>query len=100
MSKRTPLRIPSKVSIGKDRYAIQHMENMKCLGMIHYDENLIQIAIKSYNRRCFIEEREETFLHELTHGILYAMEHPLARSEVFVTKFSRLLHKALTTARY
>lgn len=100
MSKRTPLRIPSKVSIGNDRYAIQHMENMKCLGMIHYSDDLIQIAIKSHNRRCSVEEREETFLHELTHGILFSMGHPLEKSEPFVTKFSKLLHKALTTARY
>lgn len=74
-------------------------QDMKCLGRIHYD-SLIEIAIRSHNRRCGIEEQEEAFLHEVTHGILHEMKHPLTSSEKFVTKFAKLLHKALTTARY
>lgn len=41
-----------------------------------------------------------TFFHELTHAVLYEMEHPLARNEAFVTEFARLLSGAIETARF
>jgi len=42
---------------------------------------------------------QETFWHELTHAILYEMDHPLYRNEQFVTKFSTLLNRAINTAK-
>jgi hypothetical protein len=41
---------------------------------------------------------QETFWHELTHAVLYEMDHPLYRSEVFVTRFAQLLNKAINSA--
>lgn len=100
MSKRTPLRIPSRVSLGEDRYTVELVGDMRHLGMIFFDEKRIHLAVRSHNRRCCIEEQEATFLHEITHGILYSMGKRLAYDEKFVTEFANLLHKALTTARY
>lgn len=37
----------------------------------------------------------EIFLHELTHAILFAMEHELRSDEAFVDLFSGLLYQAL-----
>jgi hypothetical protein len=41
-----------------------------------------------------------TFFHELTHAVLYEMQHPLARDEKFVTEFARLLSGAVETAKF
>ncbi len=41
-----------------------------------------------------------TFFHELTHAVLYEMEHKLARDEAFVTRFAQLLSGAIETARF
>ena len=43
---------------------------------------------------------EQTFFHEVTHAILDALSHKLARDEVFVDQFASLMHQALTGARY
>lgn len=41
---------------------------------------------------------QHTFLHEVVHAILGAMNHSLYESEDFVDLFSGLLHQALLTA--
>jgi hypothetical protein len=43
---------------------------------------------------------QETFWHELTHAILHEMDHPLFRSEVFVTQFAKLLSQSINSARF
>jgi predicted SprT family Zn-dependent metalloprotease len=44
---------------------------------------------------------EQTFCHELTHSILYAMgELKLYANEKFVDLFGHLLHQALTTQEF
>ena len=43
---------------------------------------------------------DETFLHELTHAILFSLGHDdLSYNETFVTMFSAALHQALKTAK-
>lgn len=100
MPKRTPLRIPTRVTLGQKRYVVKSRSDGKHLGTIYYKDALITLAHECNGRKLAVDEREYAYLHEITHGILEAMEHKLHRSEAFVTDFSLLLHRALTTARY
>lgn len=101
MSKRTPLKIPKRVTLGEKRYEIVEVPVGKHHGSIYYDEKRIVLSRKlKSGRRTTVEDREDTYLHEITHGILEAMGSRMYRNEAFVTKFAHLLHTALTTARY
>ena len=43
------------------------------------------------------EVMQQTFVHEMTHAILYYMNHALKNDEPFVDTFASLLHQAWTT---
>jgi hypothetical protein len=43
---------------------------------------------------------EHSFMHELTHAVLYCMNNDLYDDEVFVDTFAGLAHQALTSAKY
>ena len=101
MSKRTPLKIPKRVTVGEKRFAIVEVPVGTHHGTIYYNEGRIVLSRKlKSGRRTTVEDREDTYLHELTHGILEAMGSHMYRNEAFVSKFASLLHTALTTARY
>jgi len=68
------------------------------LGMCYYHEDKKQIDLATVNPtniEVYLSEdsKRHTFLHELTHAILFTMEHPLAENEEFVSKFSDLLYQ-------
>ena len=70
----------------------------KTLGWCVFDSFKKEIQIATHNPYNLKEEVTEdvkthTFYHELTHAILYVMEHELAEDEEFVTKFSDLLYQ-------
>lgn len=70
----------------------------KTLGWCIFDSTKKEIQIATHDPFNLKEELSEdvknhTFYHELTHAILYVMEHPLAEDEEFVTKFSDLLYQ-------
>jgi hypothetical protein len=63
------------------------------LGHCNSDDGIIQVR-----RNLKKELKELTYLHELTHAILYSLEYnKLSNDETFVERFSRALHQALTT---
>jgi hypothetical protein len=71
-------------------------------GEIDYYREWIKVA-----KRCNVTKREytpkeraETFWHELTHGILADMEHPLFNDEKFVVAFSQRLNDAIHSAKF
>ena len=72
------------------------------MGEVRYRERRIEIATnstlsgRSYKR----EEINDTFWHELTHAILFEMNHPYWNNEKFVTKFANYLTKAIDTAEF
>ena len=41
----------------------------------------------------------DTFWHELTHAILHDMDHPLRKSERFMSGFAERLNRAVNSAR-
>jgi hypothetical protein len=92
--------IPRSVVVNKMRYRVHIGPPNRfkaALGYIDYTPG--DIYIHSENGKPLSEAKmQETFWHELTHAILYEMDHPLYRSEVFVTRFAQLLNKAINSA--
>ncbi len=98
------MQMPKNIKIGKCWYAVQQPTKMRktaVRGCITYGEQ-IEVA-----KRCNVtnnpfppKQRAETFWHEMTHGILQDMGHPLHSSEKFVTEFSKRLNNAIHSAKF
>lgn len=99
------MKIPKNIKIGKHRYVIvepQEMGASATKGEIDYYMEWIKIA-----QRCNVsgrtyspKERAETFWHEVTHGILHSMNHPLYLNEKFVEEFAKRLNNAIHSAEF
>lgn len=89
------MHIPTTITVGRTRYTVR-MEPPKGrkYGTINYQECIIRIRPRKPARQAL------TFWHETTHAILFEMHHPLYADEKFVERFSTLLHKAITSARF
>ena len=98
--------IPRKIRIGNKMYTIDIVETMMRqadMSRIFYDDKRIMIGKKSnvtgkaYKKK----ELDNSFYHELVHGILYDMgRHRLNADEEFVTEFANRLQDALKSARF
>lgn len=97
--------IPTSIKLGKHRYTIA------TYGTMHYSaaRGSIDYSIKriSLGQRCNVsgrtyspKERAETFWHEVTHGILHSMNHPLYLNEKFVEEFAKRLNDAIHSAKF
>lgn len=96
--------IPKQITVGFTNYKVTQPETLPYarMGHVNYDTQTIKIALRPDTTKLppYTEaERSETFWHELTHAILYDMDHPLYNNETFVTRFSGRLAKAIRTAR-
>lgn len=94
---------PQSIKIGEHKYTVQLVDQIpRCCGSINYTYKVIKLALnssrdgRSYKR----EDMDDTFWHEVTHGILYEMGNPLWRNEAFVTQFANLLTKAIHSAKF
>jgi hypothetical protein len=78
--------------LGPYTWNVKLMKRLKhsALGWCVFDSNRKEIQIKE---SLVGDVKQHTFYHELTHAILYVMEHELAEDEEFVTKFSDLLYQ-------
>lgn len=99
------MQIPDNLRIGKVRYTIhqpRHSPKPRTYGAINYTLHTIHVATHSPygDARRTKAQRSETFWHELTHGILHDMGHPLFRDETFVTAFAKRLFTAINSARF
>lgn len=99
------MHIPKQLKINRRRYqvqAVRHVPAKGTMGETDHLRRLISVATHSnLNNRSFkSEEISDTFWHELTHAILYEMEHPLWCDEQFVTKFANYLDEAIRTAKF
>lgn len=97
--------IPKTIRIGKTTYLVHRPEKMRASavrGHIKYSEKHISVAKKcnATGRRYTPHETAETFWHEVTHGILDDMGHPLATSEKFVVAFSQRLNGVIHSAKF
>ena len=97
--------IPRLLRIGRRKYSVEVVEAMiekNFMGKVNYDTKSIHIGKRSnltgkpYTKR----QIDNTFWHEVTHAILYEMDHSLYANEKFVTEFSNRLADAINTARF
>ena len=95
---------PKNIRVGRRKYAVHVGPANRfpsALGYIDYTPSDIYIhTVKKDGQAVSEKVMQETFWHELTHAILHEMDHPLFRSEVFVTQFAKLLSQAINSARF
>lgn len=94
------MKIPKKINLLNKEIKIEIDKSLVSkdnhLGWADYSKNIIKLdGSKEWEGHI-----EETFLHELTHWILYSMEDELHKNEKFVSLFSCLLHQAFKSAKY
>ena len=90
------MKIPQKFMLGAQTYIVTKDEELVtengALGLITYATNRIQLQANMKE-----DKAGHSFCHELLHGILDALSHPLYDDEVFVDSVALLLHQALVT---
>ena len=92
--------IPNKLKIGGVDYSIKHVEHC---GMnddfgLWRPQGIIEIANQAGGYEVSDSKKRQTFLHELTHAILFAMgKEELNDDESFVNIFSSFLNEAIST---
>ena len=92
--------IPNKLKIGGVDYSIKHVEHC---GMnddfgLWRPQGIIEIANQAGGYEVSESKKMQTFLHELTHAILFTMnKSELNDDESFVNTFSSFLNEAIST---
>jgi hypothetical protein len=95
-------KLPKQIRVGAKRYEVVRKYATKSeLGHIQYEDPTIFVATRDRGGiRLSVEDQHETFWHELTHGILHDMNHPLRDNERFVKAFSKRLNRAIFSAKF
>jgi hypothetical protein len=95
-------RLPKEIRVGTKRYAVvRKAKNLAKVGRIDYEDGTIAVAVHdSRGVPLSAQEQHEVFWHEMTHGILNDMGHPLRDNERFVTAFAKRLNKAIFSAKF
>lgn len=70
------------------------------VGKVFYDLGVIELQETSLTYPISPDTMNETYLHEVIHVILSAMEHKLNSDEKFINLFSKLLYQVLKTSDY
>lgn len=86
--------IPEQVEIIDTTIKVELAPIAQAIGFADYhnDKIIIDPTIPD-------SKKEEVFLHELTHWILYKMGHDLEKDEDFVCMFGSLLNQALKSIK-
>lgn len=97
------MKIPKKFQLHGITYKVKTNNNIKddlnLLGRIGYSEAVVELV--SPGKGISKEIVEQTYCHELMHGIFtHAGKPKLSDDEEFVDICASLLHQALTTMRY
>ena len=84
-----------RLRIGRSLYKVLRTARIgSCsTGSIDYDSKVITLArsVGVSNRKLSKQEQEQSFYHEVVHGILYDMRHKLEANEKFVESFAKRL---------
>lgn len=92
--------IPNKLKIGGVDYSIKHVEHCGIdddFGLWR-PQGIIEIANQAGGYEVSDSKKRQTFLHELTHAILFAMgKEELNDDESFVNTFSSFLNEVINT---
>ena len=100
--------IPLAFKVGGKRYKVVEVESLtssigrSLMGQVNYEKRTVTIATHNARTKRKYDKGEvgNSFLHELTHAILFDMDHKLATDECFVTNFADRLQEALETFKY
>lgn len=95
------MNIPTSFRIKRKKYTVKGGKPRSYLrGLTQHDKRIIRVYEDDKLGIPFSKhERGETFIHELTHSVLYDMKHPLWCDERFVTHFAKLFYEAIRTAK-
>lgn len=93
------MKIPNKVRIGSMDYEVKHTDDViiadhkECYGDIDYNKKIIRIC----NNITSLQGEEETFLHELVHGIVFERNFDLNcdNEELKVEELAKGLHQVI-----
>lgn len=99
------MKLPQTIKIGQRHYTVAQPQSIRrpaVKGDIDFADRVINVARYSNpgNYKYTPKERGETFWHEVTHGILHDMDHPLYSDEKFVTAFANRLNNAIHSAKF
>lgn len=92
--------IPNKLKIGGVDYSIKHVEHCGFNDDFGFwrPQGIIEIANQAGGFESSESKKRQTFFHELTHAILFAMgKDELNEDESFVNTFSSFLNEAINT---
>ena len=92
--------IPKKLKVGSVDYSVKQVEHCGTdddFGLWR-SQGIIEIATQAGGYEVSESKKRQTFLHELTHAILFAMrKDDLNDDESFVNTFSSFLSEAIST---
>ena len=92
--------IPKKLKVGSVDYSVKQVEHCgkdDDFGLWR-SQGIIEIATQAGGYEVSESKKRQTFLHELTHAILFAMrKDDLNDDESFVNTFSSFLSEAIST---
>lgn len=95
--------LPSSVLVGDKTYHVlqQAAKTNRRYGHVTYGTGTIVVYTRDKQGvQVPLPEVNETFWHEITHAVLYQMKDRRHSDEAFVTEFSRLLSRAIDSARF
>ena len=95
------MQIPYEISLAGITVAVQMKDDLLktkgTIGEANYQEQMIYLNPDVAP----IQTLQQTYIHEVTHWILFMMnEHDLRNNEKFVDVFAHFMHQALTSAKY
>ena len=95
-------KIPKKFKVGSVDYEVRLVEHC-CMNDdfgLWRSQGIIEIATQAGGYEVSESKKKQTFLHELTHAILFAMgKEDLNDDESFVNTFSSFLSEAISTMK-
>ena len=93
-------KIPKKLKVGGVDYSVKQVEHCGTnddFGLWR-SQGIIEIATQAGGYEVSESKKKQTFLHELTHAILFAMrKDDLNDDESFVNTFSSFLSESIST---
>lgn len=93
--------LPKTLTLGKHEYTIHSKPLKGKLGRIEYNTKRILVSThREFGGRIKPRDRYDTFWHEVTHGVLHTMRHPLRDDETFVDEFGKTLSRAIQSATF
>lgn len=93
-------KIPKKFKLGGVDYIVKQVEHCGLNDDFGFwkPQGIIEIANQAGGYEVSDSKKRQTFLHELTHAILFAMgKEELNEDESFVNTFSSFLNEAIST---